>query len=388
MIRLSIIVPIYNAKKYLRQCFDSIANQSFRDIEILLIDDGSTDGSARICEICQEADERVRVFHQKNSGCVAARRLGVQNSKGTYIGFVDSDDWIAQDMYQILMDAALEKDCDIVSLCYSIACDEMKKEEEDGVFFGLYEKGKNMDALLSGMMYMEAEKRRGVSPSLCSKVFRREFLLEAFDQMDENITMGEDAAVFYPCCLKAERILILKEYKYFYRIHDTSMCRSMDLHTVLSLHSFYKYMDNALAGYDEKYNLREQLIKYFWSFVTLWLGQVWELRIESFYVFPYAVVEKKAEVVLYGAGKVGQSFYQQIQGNKYCHIVAWADKRYSGDSNIIAPEKLCEFEYDVIVIAVKREDMADEIREELTSQGIDQKKILWVSPQEIPPLLL
>lgn len=96
---ISIIVPVYNVEKYIIECVRSLVNQTYTDIEIVLVDDGSTDMSGKICdELCQK-DERIRVFHKANGGLMSAWKYGVLKSSGQYIGFVDSDDWVDSDMY-------------------------------------------------------------------------------------------------------------------------------------------------------------------------------------------------------------------------------------------------------------------------------------------------
>lgn len=99
---ISIIIPVYNVEQYLRKCLDSIVNQTYRDLEILIIDDGSTDGSGAICDEYKK-DKRVKVCHTKNRGLSCARNLGLEEAKGEWISFVDSDDWIEPDMYEIAM---------------------------------------------------------------------------------------------------------------------------------------------------------------------------------------------------------------------------------------------------------------------------------------------
>ena len=103
MPKLSVIVPVYNTEKYLRDCVDSILAQSFPDFELILVDDGSTDGSGAICDECAARDSRIRVIHQQNSGATVARRSGVRIAQGEYVTFVDSDDWIDKDMYRIML---------------------------------------------------------------------------------------------------------------------------------------------------------------------------------------------------------------------------------------------------------------------------------------------
>ncbi len=113
---ISIIVPVYKDEPYLRQCVDSILNQTYRDIEVLLIDDGSPDRCGEICDEFAKKDQRIRVFHTENKGLSAARNLGLREAKGEYIGFVDSDDWIEPDMYEVLLKRMQETGADI-SVC-------------------------------------------------------------------------------------------------------------------------------------------------------------------------------------------------------------------------------------------------------------------------------
>lgn len=102
MDKISVIVPVWNAEKYLERCVDSIRNQTFKNMEILLIDDGSSDQSYHMCLKYAEQDSRIKVFHKENGGQASARNLGLQNATGNYIGFVDNDDWIYPEMYEKL----------------------------------------------------------------------------------------------------------------------------------------------------------------------------------------------------------------------------------------------------------------------------------------------
>lgn len=101
-IQLSIIVPVYNVEEYLPRCLESIANQTFKDFECILVDDGSPDKSGEICDDFAQKDSRFRVIHQKNAGVGAARNVGLNEAKGEWIGFVDSDDWIDEEMFHFL----------------------------------------------------------------------------------------------------------------------------------------------------------------------------------------------------------------------------------------------------------------------------------------------
>lgn len=383
---LSVIVPVYNTKKYLKQCLESLINQTYKEIEIILVDDGSTDGSGQICDQYQSMDARIRVIHQENTGSTFARLQGLKQSTGEYIGFMDSDDWIAPDMYEIFMSKVKEKKYDIISMGYIAVREGKAQKEKDGTLVGVYERGKNLDTLLSNMMYDAKAKKRGIHPSLCSKVIKREHLIKSYKNVDSNISMGDDAAVFYPCCLQANSILILDEYKYYYRMHSESMCRSMNIDTIGRVYSFYQYMKRELMPYDVKYDILNQLKKYIWTFINPGLRQIFDFHVGTIFLFPYALVEKNTDIILYGAGKVGQAYNCQLSENQYCNIVAWVDKNKKPGENIIRPDEIQGLFYSKIVIAVKEEQIANEIMDELAVFGIEREKMLWGQPQEIPPI--
>ena len=112
---VSVVIPVYNVRSYLPQCLESVICQSYRNLEILLIDDGSDDGSGRICDRYAERDARIRVLHTENKGLASARNLGLKNARGTFISFIDSDDWIEPHAIGTLLKAALQHHADIVA---------------------------------------------------------------------------------------------------------------------------------------------------------------------------------------------------------------------------------------------------------------------------------
>lgn len=108
---ISVIIPVYNIMDYLPRCVDSVCGQTYENLEILLVDDGSTDGTGALCDELAAKDERIRVFHKENGGSSSARNLGIAHAKGSFLGFVDSDDYIEADMYERLVQALSERDC-------------------------------------------------------------------------------------------------------------------------------------------------------------------------------------------------------------------------------------------------------------------------------------
>lgn len=123
MPKVSIIIPVYNVERYLHRCIDSVLNQTLQDIEIILIDDGSTDSSPDICDGYGSKYQNIRVFHKENGGASSARNLGIEKATGEYIGFVDSDDYISPDMYEKLYTALKDFDCEIAMCNYQTVKD-------------------------------------------------------------------------------------------------------------------------------------------------------------------------------------------------------------------------------------------------------------------------
>jgi glycosyltransferase involved in cell wall biosynthesis len=119
--KISVIIPAYNVLPYIRKSLDSVVNQTYKNLEIILIDDGSTDGTGAICDEYAQKDSRITVIHQQNAGLSAARNVGIERSEGEWIAFLDSDDWVEPQMYEILLKVAQENDADI-STCKSRKC--------------------------------------------------------------------------------------------------------------------------------------------------------------------------------------------------------------------------------------------------------------------------
>lgn len=148
---ISIIVPIYNVEQYLIQCLESILNQTCRDIEIILIDDGSQDCCGEICDEYARKDNRIKVYHTNNGGLAAARNYGIEKATGEYIGFADSDDWIEPDMFEVLLSQAEKHKAEIaICGCYY---EYLGKTETSSVMqngFELYDNRNLINALVSG----------------------------------------------------------------------------------------------------------------------------------------------------------------------------------------------------------------------------------------------
>lgn len=225
---LSVIVPVYNVKPYLPECLDSILAQTFTDFEVLLIDDGSTDGSSGLCDKYAKRDARICCFHKKNGGLVSARQEGFRHVTGKYVTFVDSDDWVSPVMYEKICVTAKETSADIICCNYTSVAPDKKIERRDLCAPGFYDKTRLTEEIYPQMLFSGSFFHFGVSPSLCNKIFRRGLLENHIFHVPLSVKLGEDGLVTYPCLLNAGSACFLSDSLYYYRSNGSSLTHTMN----------------------------------------------------------------------------------------------------------------------------------------------------------------
>lgn len=206
---LSVIVPVFNKVNYVDECVSSILDQTFTDFELILVNDGSTDGSEKKCDYYAKADNRVRVIHQQNKGVSAARNAGLTASLGKYIGFVDSDDAIEKDMYQVLVDNATETEADI-SICgiVKIYKNKVRNLNNDSQI-SVFDKDEGLLKMLEGSFDMSAN----------NKIFRSGIALNTLFEGN----FKEDFLYNVKAFLKADKIVFQNASKYIYKLRENSV---------------------------------------------------------------------------------------------------------------------------------------------------------------------
>ena len=212
---ISVIVPVYNVRDYLKKCIDSIIEQTYSYLQIILVDDGSNDGSEKICDEYLKKDSRVQVFHKKNGGLSSARNLGLKKAKGEWIGFVDSDDYIEKDMYESLlmnMDSDVDITCCARRVVYPL---ELKKRPE---FWCALNKRK---VFSSEEAIKEVLMLRYLSFSVCTKLFRKSLLK---DMWFPHGKVAEDMPFTYETLKRSRNVVHIGKAKYnnFYRENSIS----------------------------------------------------------------------------------------------------------------------------------------------------------------------
>ena len=227
---ISVIVPIYKVEAYLRQCVNSILSQTYTDLDIVLVDDGSPDGCPAICDAYARQDGRVQVVHKPNGGLMSARQAGLQVAKGEYVGFVDGDDWIEPDMYARFA-AAIEQYAPDMALCeFYYAFDDHNDPSTQHLQRAYYTKAQLAQEIYPTMLYHEPYYSFGINPCCWSKVFKKELLEQCLYPVTPKVKIGEDAAFTYPCLLAAESLAYVDGYLYHYRNNAQSMTAAFDAH--------------------------------------------------------------------------------------------------------------------------------------------------------------
>jgi len=223
MLKLSIIVTIYNGERYLNKCIDSILAQTYTDFELVLVDDGSRDGSLEICREYEKIDPRIVVLHKENEGLVAARKSGVSVAKGEYIGFVDCDDFIDTDMYSKLMEPAQEHESDIVVGGLVLDYSDHTVKKYNAIPAGYYGESDMRSEIVSRMLTYSGFLEFGIIPGVVVKVFKKEILEKALSKVPDNINIGEDVSITAHAFGAASSVSIIPSASYHYVQYEGSM---------------------------------------------------------------------------------------------------------------------------------------------------------------------
>lgn len=374
-------------------CIDSICRQTLPDLEIILVDDGSTDRSGRICDEFAEKDSRIIVLHKENGGLVSARQAGLKIASGSYVGYVDGDDWIDDTMYEEMLSICEQEDADVViSVDYRESGTKTRRTKPP-IAEGVYKaEDGSISKLIHNLMFKEDYSSTGFAPSIWNKLYRKELLCKYQFDVDQRITYGEDAACTYPCLAFANRVVVVDRAYYHYRIREGSISRSTDNRYFERISLLYQQLKASFLKHPDAECLMEQLDHYMLRLVldgiTKMFGFRFDLALPQYFP-PLNVLQNDApeRIVLYGAGEVGRSYYQVFQLTQAANIVGWVDrqwKEYREEGlSVEAIAALEELEYDKILIAISDADTVKAVEKDLRKLGIPEKKIFYGPPRRL-----
>lgn len=388
MAKISVIIPVYNTEQYLRRCLESVVNQTMQDIEIICVDDGSTDGSPQILEEYRLRDSRVKVIRKENGGLVSARKTGVENAEGEYVGYVDSDDWIEPDMYEALYKEAYNGRADLVSCGYFLE-GAYTTVHMDTVDSGLYS-GEKMKYLRENTIYRLDRKETGLRASLCNKLFSGRLIKKIQCAIPNDLTIAEDKMCLLTYILECDSVMVLNKAYYHYCIHAQSMTHEPDEEYLIRVNSVYQYLISLYENPDFTEKMRIQSELYITEMLLSGINSRLGFKIRNLLWFdPYWLdrIPDGARVVLYGAGEAGEKCRRQLASRDNLHYVGCVDFGYeracNGDFHAEPPSMLEKWSYDYIVITIKNAGKAKQVKAKLEELGIAPKKILWFEQKEL-----
>lgn len=381
-VKISVIVPVYNGEKYLEKCINSIASQSYENLDIVLVDDGSTDRSGHICDTCQYKDSRVQVIHKKNGGLVSARKAGIREALGEFVISVDADDWIEPDYIENMVRAQREANADIVAANLFFDIGDDSRVVYNGIPYGTY----TPEQIGPSMLYDGTFFQYGINPHLVTKLGRRDIILKSQLDVDESIVGGEDAAVTYPALVKAQKICIANVCGYHYIQRPDSMTKTVSSNELERIEVLIGYLKSKFQDMPEKMQLKRQICLYEKYLKVLRNIASLDDK-EDIWLLPFGGICPDTRIVLYGAGGVGQQIYRYLTKTAKPQIVMWLDRNYQAyqkngmDVRKPLDIKTISEKYDCVIIANIDAKIAGLIKDDLIHIGVEPQKIRWFTEE-------
>lgn len=241
--KVSIIVPIYNVEKYIKECINSIMKQTYTNIEIILVDDGSKDQSGKICDEYSKKDTRIRVVHKKNGGLSSARNLGIELATGEYLFFIDSDDILFKNSIEVLVNCLKQSGAEIVLSRFTRNENDLTKIDTSFSFFNL-----SKDEIITKILLQRDQSLYSVASP--TKLFKRNIF--------ENIRypegqLNEDMGIILLLIHKAKQIGIADFTSYYYRVNDDSITNLSFSKKRMDLIKMTRLMQSQIADYFPKH---------------------------------------------------------------------------------------------------------------------------------------
>jgi glycosyltransferase involved in cell wall biosynthesis len=384
--RLSITVPAYQVEQYLPKCLDSLLSQSLRDLEVIVVDDGSTDSTGRICDSFAASDRRVRVIHQANKGLVSARKAAAAIASAPYIACVDGDDYVDFDYCERLLDLAGASNADVVVGGHIRDYRDARQFIPPSLPPGVY-RGDGMREVLSVCISRPPFFTHGISTYLWGKLFRTHLYREAQQAVPDHLTIGEDAACVYPIVALSSAVAVSDSCGYHYIQRQSSMLKARADRVPAEVAKMSNLMNFIRARMlnEENVELLRQLDEYELSQILIRSGGVSYTTAEELLVFGRRV-QRGAKLSIYSAGTFGQVMFNRIQSSKFADVAYWVDEdwqEYRKDGLPVVSESALPGDgFDAVVIASLSPAFVSSARKRLSGLGVPDSKVVSYSPPQ------
>lgn len=394
-VRISVVIPVYNTKKYLRRCMESIIHQTYRNLEIICVDDGSTDDSGELLDAYAAKDQRITVLHKANGGLVSARKAGVARATGEYISYVDSDDEISLTRYEELLETGIAQHADIIFTdVANIYGDGSRQDLENYFEDRLYQRDEIVRVVMANLCSLQHFYYYKLRLSVCEALFQRELLQACQPLVSDDIAWGEDSACMMACLLHADKICFARAGKYYYHKNGDSMTHALEESEVerkrvwRSNHALYLHYQKLLPGFPEETRsivVKELALNVYYTSLLFDYARVVEQLSETGVVFPFGI-RSDCRVVIYGAGTFGVQIYRYLMrhgGN----VVLWCDRAWERfrvqGYEVSSPEAIRQMEYDYVLMAIAHYEVAEKAARALVALGIPADTIRFMDIREL-----
>lgn len=382
---ISVVVPIYNLDAYLYQCVRSIVDQSYRQLEIILVDDGSTDNALEICEYFRKADPRVKVIAQPNGGLVSARKAGLNASTGQYVFYVDGDDWIEPDCLAQYHQLAVAHDADMVIGDYKREFLGNFLTVRNAIAPGVYPRERIEREILPSMISQGSFFSHGLKTYSWGKLYKRSLILDLQNQVPEQVMVAEDAALIYPAIAQSRTIVIASIALCNYRQRPNSILKStqFDPRETERIAAAFRYLARALHSAQSPHGFVQQLQAYFAAIVTIRSGAFLSSKdlYDTFEVF--GPLAKGARLAVYNSGSFGQHIYRHLQNNPAFALTGWYDKDHRENAilrmPVSDPNALKNTDFDHLLLPSFDPALHAEVNALFNQHGLDPTKVRPVS---------
>lgn len=390
---VSVIIPVYNVELYINKCLNSVVNQTYRNLEIILVNDGSKDSSGILCDEWALKDRRIKVIHKENGGLVSARKCGIISAHGEYVCVIDSDDWVECNMVEELYDIAEREKVDIVTSLF-FGAEHYISDSENEFKVGCYDCIKDGYTFYSRMIYCDSENMTNMlSGSMCGKLYKRGLITRCQLLVDDKITYGEDGACVWNCFLQAGSVYISDKSFYHYEKRSNSISGTREKYYWAKINYFYVYVREIFEKHRYAEILTKQLDKYIIEkrYLTNLDKVIPSKEVIQLFSVPYEIIPVGSRIVVYGAGNVGKAYYSQLKDSDFCKLDAWVDKNFLKyqDFGVISLNELRNRKFDYILIATLSEDVKTEmIKDIMSTLQCTCDKILWKKPKRMDSFIV
>ena len=374
---VSIIIPIYGVELYLKQCIESVLSQTYQNLQIILVNDGSKDKCGEICDYYATKDARIQIIHKQNEGLVNARKSGLAIAKGEFITFVDGDDWVGENFIYNLIQPSLKYDIDFTIAGFIREFYGKEDKILPKLPPGYYSSESLVNTIFPNAIYNGIFFQHGISTYVWNKLFRISKLKQFLSLIDKNIVMGEDAALTYPYLFNCNSVYITNATDYYYRQRPNSIVKSVPNlkleYSQLSLlfNHLKKNLSNNLNN-----DIQNQLKLYFYAQILIRSGGVINSDLNT---IPFPCIHNAKNLVIFSSGSFGQHLISSLRKLNHYNIISWLDEDHI-ESQIFGLEvnsidHILNITFDLVVIASIDENYTNDAVNKLINLGISRDKI-------------